>query len=245
MKTREEKVSSILLMVFVPVAIFYLCYLGIGSVWQKVPSLLLFFMIAVIVLFPAELGMILWQSKKQDGRYSLVTALVNQKKMKVWKTFLYGMLLFAFAGLMSITIQPLENDLMSFASDQFTALLPSYFDWTDMALLRQYPIALLRLTCVGYFLMNVIVGPVVEELFFRGYLTAKLAKKGIWAPVIVTVLFSLYHFWLPFNNLFRIAVFLPASIVAWKKNNIYISMVFHCTCNLFSTISFFILLFGY
>ena len=43
MKTREEKVSSILLMVFVPVAIFYLCYLGIGSVWQKVPSLLLFF----------------------------------------------------------------------------------------------------------------------------------------------------------------------------------------------------------
>jgi hypothetical protein len=33
-------------------------------------------------------------------------------------------------------------------------------------------------------------------------------------------------------------VFLPAAWVAWKKNNIYISIVFHCLCNLLSTVRF-------
>jgi membrane protease YdiL (CAAX protease family) len=58
--------------------------------------------------------------------------------------------------------------------------------------------------------------------------------------LIITILFSLYHFWSPLNNLFRIAVFFPASLIIWKKKNIYISIVFHCLCNLLSTISFII-----
>ena len=94
------------------------------------------------------------------------------------------------------------------------------------------------LTFTMYFILNVFVGPIVEELFFRGYLTAKVSRYGKYAPFIVTVLFSLYHLWLPFNNLFRIAAFYPAYYIAWKKKNIYIAIVFHCLCNLISAISF-------
>ena len=54
----------------------------------------------------------------------------------------------------------------------------------------------------------------------------------------LAILYSLYHFWLPFNIVFRILVFAPVAYVAYKKKNIYISMLFHCMCNLISVMGF-------
>lgn len=41
-----------------------------------------------------------------------------------------------------------------------------------------------------------------------------------------------------FDNIFRITIFILPSILSYKYNDIRISIGFHCTCNLFSTISF-------
>lgn len=77
-----------------------------------------------------------------------------------------------------------------------------------------------------------------EELFFRGYLTSHYKMQGWFTPILIAILFSFYHFWLPFNNVFRILAFAPVAYVAYKKKNIYISICFHCLCNLFSVVSF-------
>ena len=70
----------------------------------------------------------------------------------------------------------------------------------------------------------------------------KIDTKGfllkIFTPILIAILFSLYHFWLLFNNVFRILAFAPVAYVAYKKKNLYISICFHCLCNLFSTVSF-------
>ena len=116
--------------------------------------------------------------------------------------------------------------------------MPAYFDWHNIEYYQRYSKNILLVTCVVYSILNVIIAPIIEELFFRGYLTSKLSRVGDSAPLIITVLFSLYHFWLPFNNLFRISAFLPAALIAWRKKNIYIAIVFHCLCNVFSTVSF-------
>ena len=160
------------------------------------------------------------------------------KKMSWWKIFIYGLLLFGFAGLMSATIAPLEIMLTAPLADKLAYIMPAYFDWNNMEYLMQYSKNILLITFIVYFALNVIIGPIIEELFFRGYLTSKISRFGKWSPFIITVLFSLYHFWLPFNNLFRIAIFLPAAYFAWKEKNIYISIVFHCLCSLLATISF-------
>ena len=86
-----------------------------------------------------------------------------------------------------------------------------------------------------------LIGPITEELFFRGYLTSHYEKQNSFTPILITVLFSLYHFWLPFNNVFRILAFAP---VAYKKKNLYISICFHCFCNLVSVVSFVIEVLG-
>jgi membrane protease YdiL (CAAX protease family) len=140
----------------------------------------------------------------------------------------------------------LERSLVAPLTAKLAAITPAHFDWTwtNIDYFRQFPRGILLLMSVVYIILNVFVGPIVEELYFRGYLTSKLSRFGVGAPIIVTVLFSLYHLWLPFQNLFRIAVFFPAAYFAWKEKNIFISMVFHCVSNLFSTISFLIALYA-
>lgn len=235
---KEISLPRLLYYIFIPTSLLTAVYIFIGFLQNKIPSLLLFFLLAVFILFPIELGIVLYASKKEYGSYSLKSSFFLHNKMSWWKIFLYGFFLFAFAGIMSVTIAPLENLLSAPVSNRLAPLIPVYFDWTNIEYLKQYSNDILILTCIGYFILNVIVGPVIEELFFRGYLTSKIRRFGAFAPLIITILFSLYHLWLPFNNLFRIFIFLPAAFIAWKKKNIYISLTFHCMCNLFSTISF-------
>ena len=237
---KEMSLQKILCMIFIPTSILTIVYIITGSLKPIIPSLLLFYICAAFILFPIEIGVVLNASKKEYGGYSLKSAFTNYNEMSWWKIFIYGSFLFAFAGIMSVTVAPLENNLFASISNKLTQSMPVYFNWNNIEYFKQYPKGILLLTCVGYFILNVIVGPVIEELFFRGYLTSKISRYGIFAPIIITILFSLYHFWLPFNNLFRIFIFLPAALIAWWKKNIYISIVFHCMCNCLATVSFII-----
>lgn len=226
---------KVILLIFIPTTILTAVYVILGVVQNAIPPILLFYVLAALILFPIELTIILRASKREFGSYSLRSAWVNQKKAGWLRTLIIGLLLFGFAGIMSITLAPLEKSLFAPLSTKLAENLP-YFDWANIDYLRQYPRGILLLMSVVYFIFNVFVGPIVEELYFRGYLTSKLSRFGVGAPIIVTVLFSLYHLWLPFQNLFRISVFFPAAYFAWKEKNIYISIVFHCVSNLFSTI---------
>lgn len=231
-------------LIFIPTSLLMIAYVIVGSLQQTIPSILLFFLLAILILFPIELGVVLYSSKKEYGSYSLKSAFQDYEKMSWWKILLYGVVLFGFAGLMTVTIAPLEQILTAPIADRLANIMPTYFDWYNMEFLKGYSNNILMITVVVLFLMNVIVGPIIEELFFRGYLTSKISRYGKWAPLIVTILFSIYHFWLPFNNLFRIAIFFPAAYIAWKKKNIYITMAFHIFSNLFSTISIIIAIYS-
>jgi len=237
---KEMSLQKILCMIFIPSSVLTSVYIITGGLKHTIPSILLFYICATLILFPIEIGVVLNASKKEYGSYSLKSAFTNYNKMSWWKIFIYGSFLFAFAGIMSVTVAPLENNLFASISNKLTQSMPVYFNWNNTEYFKHYSKDILLLTCVFYFIFNVIVGPIVEELFFRGYLTSKISRYGNIAPIIITILFSLYHFWLPFNNLFRISAFLPAALIAWRKKNIYISIVFHCLCNLLSTVSFII-----
>lgn len=215
------------LLAFIPSLIAMLLYVFLGKIQNNIPSLLLFLICVGVILFPFEIYIIY----KNKGN------LLNKSKIKWWRLILIIGVLFGFAGLMSVIITPLEHNLLSNVIDKINGIMPTYFSW-DSSKLVNYSNTMIIITCVLYFLLNVIIYPIIEELFFRGALTNKLKKYGYLAPIFVTVVFSLYHFWLPFDNIFRIAVFILPSLLAYKYNDIRISIGFHCACNLFSTISF-------
>ena len=229
--------KKLLLFVFIPTAAVSLSYLILGH-YCSMPYILLFCILGTFTLVPIELGIILSASKKENGSFSFKSALVGQTKMPLWKTVLFAFLFFSLAGLLSITVAPFENSILAPVRHAVLSRLPVGFDWQNIGYIKTFPRPVLIVTCVYYGVFNVIIGPVTEELFFRGYLTSHFKKQNSFTPILIAILFSLYHFWLPFNNVFRILAFAPAAFMAYKKKNIYISMCFHCMCNLFSVVGF-------
>ena len=79
--------------------------------------------------------------------------------------------------------------------------------------------------------LNGVLGPVAEELYFRGHLLPRIDRLGRAAPVLNTVLFSLYHFWSPWQNLVRVVGLLPWVYVVWRKRSVQLSIAVHGTAN--------------
>lgn len=235
--------KELIIKILIPTTLLSTTYLVLGY-FCEIPHLLLFCILGSIFLVPIELGMILRTSKKEYGAYSLKSAFAGQEKLAVWKIVTIAFCFFGLAGLLSAIVAPIEGNLFEGLRTALLNSLPTGFDWTDFEYLKTFSRPILIFTCVYYGLFNVLVAPITEELFFRGYLTSHYEKQNSFTPILIAILFSLYHFWLPFNNIFRILTFAPVSYVTYKKKNIYIFICFHCFCNLFSTINFAIAVLG-
>mgnify|MGYP002534861076 FL=1 len=229
--------KGLLLRIFIPTIVLSMSYLILGH-FCNIPYILLFCILGTVILLPMELGMIISASKKEYGTYSLKSALEGQEQLALWKIVLIAFVFVGIAGLLSAFVAPIENHIFSVARSNLLSNLPIGFDWTDYEYLKFFSKPIIIFTCVYYGIFNALIAPITEELFFRGYLTSHYKKQSSFTPILIAVLFSLYHFWLPFNNVFRILAFAPVAYVAYKKKNIYISICFHCLCNLFSVVSF-------
>ena len=91
-------------------------------------------------------------------------------------------------------------------------------------------------TLVAFLAINGLVGPIVEELYFRGYLLPRMEWMGLWAPLANVSLFSLYHFWSPWQLVARILGFAPTVYAVRWKQNIYLGMAVHCSLNCLSVL---------
>lgn len=234
---RKIDSKGLLLRVFVPTLALSLAYFVLGH-FCKIPHLLLLCILGTAILIPIELGVILSTSKKECGSYSLRSAFAEQEKLPFCKVLIIALVFFGIAGLLSVFFAPIENYVFSSLRLSVLNNLPTGFDWTNYEYLKTFSRPLLVFTCIYYGFFNVLLAPITEELFFRGYLTSHYEKQNTFTPILITILFSLYHFWLPFNNIFRILAFAPVAYVAYKKRNLYISILFHCFCNLFSAVGF-------
>lgn len=229
--------KGLLLRIFIPTIILSLSYLMLGH-FCGIPRILLFCILGTFTLVPIELGIILKASKREYGKYSLQSAFAGQEKIPIWKVLIIALVFFGIAGLLSVFIAPIENQVFAEIRSDVLNSLPKGFDWANYEYLKTFSTPMLIITCAYYGIFNVLLGPITEELFFRGYLTSHYEMQTSFTPIVIVVLFSLYHFWLPFNNVFRVLAFGPVAYVAYKKKNLYISIYFHCLCNLFSTMNF-------
>jgi membrane protease YdiL (CAAX protease family) len=89
-------------------------------------------------------------------------------------------------------------------------------------------------TLIAFVALNAVLGPAVEELYFRGFLLPRMARFGQWAPLVNVALFSLYHFWSPWQFLSRIAGVLPFAYAVRRTENVYLGMVVHAGLNAIS-----------
>jgi uncharacterized protein len=239
--TKQLPMKKVILLVFTP-AILLLLFFVLSAVFLKnfIPVYLCLLLSIVVVIIPFEVAIIAAANKKEYGQLGLKAAFTNHKQLPIWKIILLGLISFAWAGLVFAILQPLENSILINWVFQF---VPDYLRSTGFSSqLATFSKPLIALTCVINLIFNGLIAPIVEELYFRGFLMSRMARFGKATPFIVAVLFSVYHLFTPWENLTRIIAFTPLHYIAWKKKNLYIGMLTHCACNLAGAISLFSLL---
>jgi hypothetical protein len=192
------------------------------------PALMALLIAIPVILIPFELGYLLYQGKKQNGRLSLKGVVLYRESLPVWQYFVFVPLLLVWSGAAFVVLAPLDNYFinMFFAWMPQELILANSFDNP-----ASYSASALQLTLAFSLAFNGIAGPLVEELYFRGYLLPRIPASRTWAPLVNVILFSLYHFFTPWQNALRIVALVPlVYAVSWKRN-IYLSIFTHCLLN--------------
>jgi membrane protease YdiL (CAAX protease family) len=109
--------------------------------------------------------------------------------------------------------------------------LPDWFFIFDVESFQVFSRSALLTTFWVGLVVNGIVGPIVEEFYFRGHLLPRLPGPRAWSPVFNVVLFSLYHFWTPWQFFSRMIWLLPWGYIVVKKQNFYLMLIAHCAGN--------------
>jgi uncharacterized protein len=184
-----------------------------------------------LVIVPLELGYLLAHAKRTTGTFSLRETVGYREKLPR-RTFLRRATALAAWFLLWLAISTAFVDRW---------LADTLFSWMPDALLQfsrvseaGEPLATATLVVVVAvaFVLNGVVGPVVEELYFRGHLLPRIERFGRGAPVMNTVLFLLYHLWTPWQVPLRVVGLLPTVWMTWRTRSLRLSIAVHVTVNL-------------
>jgi membrane protease YdiL (CAAX protease family) len=190
------------------------------------PTLFCLFLAVAVVLIPFELGYILYQARRKNKTFSLNGIVLYRRKIPLWQ---YVALIPPFLAWALVAYFVIAPPIQGSLKDEYFSWLPAWF-FLDHNLAQSSKSVLLATWIMGV-LFNGIAGPVVEELYFRGYLLPRISRLKVWAPLLNVFLFSVYHLFSPWRNLERILALLPgAYIIQWKKN-IYLGIIPHCLLN--------------
>ena len=185
--------------------------------------------VELLVLAPIVAIHLLYKARKLDNSWSLDKVILFREKIG-FKRFALWLLI----GIIGVNLAyiPLYPVGLYFRTEFFAWLPEWYFNpgygVTNVSLLAN--MFLLGIVIDG------IIGPVAEELFFRGYLLPRMSYLKAWAPFVNGAFFGIYHFWQPHNLLALIAVGCVLSFVVWKTKNVYVGIAIHCTMNIVGAI---------
>lgn len=184
------------------------------------PSVMALILAIIFILIPFELGFLFNQGKKRNGTYSLKGIISYSNPIPWWQLILWVVLVFILTGVIFTLLKPLE---LFFQSELFF-WLPQLYPGLD----GNYSKQILIFTYVMFFVFVALLGPFVEELYFRGYLLPRM--KGKFGPLLHSFLFAAYHIFTPWMIITRTIGLLPL-IYAVRRKNIYVGIIVHILLN--------------
>jgi CAAX protease family protein len=194
------------------------------------PSSFAFLLVGLFVLVPFELGFLFYQGKKRNGTLSLDGIVLYREPMPAWQYVLLAAILLLYGNIVLVVVYP------SIAQMLIRTLFFWLPDWFFLSLSFGYTKSILLMTALFGLAVNGFIGPITEELYFRGYLLPRISRLKAWSPVIDGGLHALYHFWMPWQVPGLILSLLPAAFAVWWKRNIYLGMIIHVIGNVLGSI---------
>ncbi|MEE4194763.1 MAG: CPBP family intramembrane glutamic endopeptidase [Anaerolineae bacterium] len=221
----QHSVRQSVLLHLLPGVLIGICYFLILQPFQTwgYPSIMALMMAAVIILVPFELGFLLYQGYKKNGRLSLQGVISYCERIPVWQYFIWVPALFVLAGVIFTLMKPIDT----FLQENVFAWMPAM----ESGLTEGFSKPALIVTYSLVAVIGAIIAPTVEELYFRGYLLPRMEYAGKWANLLHSFLFALYHVFTPWMLLTRTLAMLPL-VYAVKKRSLYLSIMVHFLVNM-------------
>ncbi|MBA3825732.1 MAG: CPBP family intramembrane metalloprotease [Ktedonobacterales bacterium] len=179
----------------------------------------------VVAALPSQLGHLIYQGYRRNGRLSLAGVVVFRRRLPFWRYLVFVPLgiiwSFGWYGALAPASDWLAHHAFAWAPDWF---LRTNLAGTDRTVLV--------VTLVALLILNGLIAPIVEELYFRGYLLPRLARYGKAAPWINLGLFTVYHLWQPWLYPTILVALMSLVFPVWWLRNIRLGMIIHCSLNL-------------
>ena len=181
-------------------------------------SILLAFAIGLV---PIELGTLKYYANKENKKLSDLIKYKNKTSIKILIPSI--LLLFIHAVIIMNLLPKYEKQIW-----KIFEFIP---DWFMEESTNIMDIKYLGLVLVLGLLLDGLIVPIVEEVYFRGFLLPRMQIFGKAAPLLNVILFSVYHFFTPWKNISRIISLIPCVYWVWVKKDIRIGIIIHCLGN--------------
>ncbi len=199
---------------------------------HDIPASLALLVTWVIAGLPLLLGILLYQGHQLNGKLSLHGILLNRQPVPLRQYAWLVPVLLMWTAISSTVFylfsEPLHQSLFAWTPE-----------WLNLSTFAQHPANYSRSVAWAIVILSAVLNlavPITEELYFRSYLLPRLPFGRAWSPLINAALFSLYHFWLPWDFFGRVVALLPVVYAVQWKRNVYLSILVHCLLNSLGTI---------
>jgi uncharacterized protein len=189
------------------------------------PSIMALILAGIFVITPLQWGYLVYQSRKKGQK--LFGEVIQYLEPLTWKEYLiWTPVVIVGSGALMALMGPVTNAIQSLFS-----WMPEYMV-LDLGLSNAYSYQTLLFTFSLMLLFGVLIGPLTEELYFRGFLLPRMpTKMKNWGPAFHSLFFGLYHIWTPWFFAARALALLPLSYTVKHKKNLYLGIISHCLLN--------------
>lgn len=222
---KQFGIGSILVYHLFPgIPILFISIILSNPVWGMGLPIFLSLMLAILFgLIPTQLGILLITARRETKK--ILDVISFTEKMSTIKTVFWAIPLLFISIIVFMIVAGMEHSLWSIFN-----WVPEWFR-LDRFSAESSSQGMIYLMLILGFILNGVLGPLVEELYFRGFLLPRMNRLGKWSPFVNVVLFSLYHFFTPWENITRILALIPFVYAVWYKENIYIGIIVHIALN--------------
>jgi membrane protease YdiL (CAAX protease family) len=181
---------------------------------------------AAVFVVGGELGWLLREAHRRTNSWSISHVLPYRPAPFTWHKALLVVGLFAWAFAVSVL-------------GIGTSMKDSFFSWMPHWALNPISDNFAEtgngtagvITAIAFLVILAVLGPFVEELYFRGYLMPRIARFGAWAPLINVSLFAAYHLWKPWDVINLILILAPMVYAVWRLQDIRVGIALHIALN--------------
>jgi len=213
-----------------PAAITFAAVLALAPLMAHLglPRFFSFTVAEALVLAPIELGLLLRAAHRATGRWSLraLPSVIAYRRPLTRRMILVIPVLFLLALGVGTAYQPVGNAI----SGALTGIYPHWLIAGNNAPGGFSKVVLVS-TLLATLAVDGVINPTVEELYFRGYLLPRLPVAGWPAIPVSAALFSLQHYWQPWNWLLIFGLELILTTLVVRLRCVRLGIVMHILGN--------------